>query len=460
MKNKLLEILTVRLRSNYKEILAIFIIALSIRMIIFAINPYYWEPSEDSAQYDSIAWNLLSGRGYSMDNQPPYQPTARRPPVYPLFLAAVYQIIGRDYRGAKLIQAFIDSITCVLLYLIARRVLNKRQALVAGILIAIWPSTALFSNHLLSETIFTFFISLVVLSTYKILETKNIKFSLITGILIGIAALSRPDALLLPVFLFIPLFILLRNKRGALYFIGGILAFILTITPWTVRNYAVFGKVIPLTDAKTTVVEMPHYIPDRHIYLEYLFGSKERADKFRHETWEEKEERQQREVEAMKKTSKDVNPYNILESIRYKLLHPLPLVKKSIFRFYVLWRPSSWGDAFGLDKDFITYFQNKRYLHFSFKALLLLMNMTAIGFGWIGMFLYIKRWRTVAPLYATIIYFVGVYCSLHATIRYRVPIMPYILMFAVYAIFTLRHSIFGKFKISPFQRLKKLKETC
>src|SRR5438094_3215406 len=76
----------------------------------------------DSQVYAQIAENILTRHVYSRDVQAPFAPTLTRLPGYPLFLAGVYSVAGIGNNSAVLfVQAFIDTLTCVLVAVIASK---------------------------------------------------------------------------------------------------------------------------------------------------------------------------------------------------------------------------------------------------------------------------------------------------------------------------------------------------
>ena len=106
---------------------------------------------QDGYAYDSLAWHLLSDYGFSVNRTstlsfgdcPPCEPVTYPLPGYPLFLAGLYALFGRNYLVVKLVQAAIDAATCFLAYLLARRVMDsQRIALLALGLVALNPFTA------------------------------------------------------------------------------------------------------------------------------------------------------------------------------------------------------------------------------------------------------------------------------------------------------------------------------
>src|SRR5438876_764945 len=58
---------------------------------------YHYGPTgEDSNDYQLLAHNLVEGHGLSLAHQAPYEPSASRSPVFPVFLAGVYWMVGQS----------------------------------------------------------------------------------------------------------------------------------------------------------------------------------------------------------------------------------------------------------------------------------------------------------------------------------------------------------------------------
>ncbi|MCP5005962.1 MAG: hypothetical protein GY941_18795, partial [Planctomycetes bacterium] len=89
------------MKSEYKRLILIFLVALCLILILFlAVNLWSDKVSEerffvpDSNSFHKIAVNLLENNGYSKPENPQFGPHVERPPVYPFFLASVYAISG------------------------------------------------------------------------------------------------------------------------------------------------------------------------------------------------------------------------------------------------------------------------------------------------------------------------------------------------------------------------------
>src|SRR5512136_2840620 len=90
-------------------------------------------PQGDAADYLRLARSLRDGHGFS---GPDGQATAFRPPVYPLFLAA----LGANRQLVTVVQAILGALICLLAVHLAKRLYRGGAApWIAGLLLAVDP---------------------------------------------------------------------------------------------------------------------------------------------------------------------------------------------------------------------------------------------------------------------------------------------------------------------------------
>jgi 4-amino-4-deoxy-L-arabinose transferase-like glycosyltransferase len=184
------------------------------------------------------------------------------PPGYPLLLSALYRVAGEHDTVTQFVQIILDSLSVVIIVLIAFAFFPAAIGYIAGLLAAFAPQFSWNSLTLLPDSLATLPILLAMLIITKTsrrpndAERSSLLSLLIAGALIGVSVWLRANALLLAPFLaFLLLFI---NKRGArlrsaLVLVCGAL---LIIGPLTIRNAIVFGKFIPVSlGAGQTLVE-------------------------------------------------------------------------------------------------------------------------------------------------------------------------------------------------------------
>ncbi len=370
---------------------------------------------EDASTYSWPAWNLIHGNGYSQDKEPPYLPTARRGPTYPLFLAGIYLLFGRDYLVVRLAQAFIGAVTCILVYMMAKRVFDQKIAITSAILTAILPSLISYTNHIVTEVLFTFLLVLLGYILIRAFASHRISMYAIAGIILGVTVLCRPYMLFFPLMIFAVLVYLYQPRKKALkYFSVFLIAYMITIAPWTVRNYLVFQRLVPITTGSGMIL--------------YARSSSEHFQEFK---------KQVKESEDPTGFGRDVkHDQEFMEKGIKKIFQdPVFLMKGSFFRFFHLWQPRSWSDTVHMNHSFNQYFSEGSYSKLAVKIFLLLLDGAIIGLGFLGMIITFRNWKKYAIPLIFIVYTSAFYSLLHAITRYRIASMPYMIMFAVVGIF-------------------------
>ena len=240
-----------------KTLFFIFILALFFRLVA-VIGQDESEKSlyADAKEYDTIATNIVSGHGFSKVIEGPKVPTTRRTPLYPLFLSGIYAIFGHSYIAVKLIQALLGALFCIVIFLITNLIYNNtRISIIACIITALYkPFISGFHYYggpayVLSEYFYMFILGIAILASLLFVKKENKVFGILAGLSTGLAMLTRPEFVLFSVFLTV--YLLCVSKQSARqqikkYFIM-YLFILLTIAPWTLRNYIVTGKFIPLS---------------------------------------------------------------------------------------------------------------------------------------------------------------------------------------------------------------------
>ena len=231
----------------------------------------------DSKVYMQIAANVIDHGVYSRDATAPFTPTFIRTPVYPLFLAGVFEIGGIGNETAvRIVQAFLFWLACIFTGMIAEAWVDPERKgkafFVSFILAAFCPFIAIYAATILSEIPTTFLFAATVLAATHAFKSRKRTRSLVwwgvAGFAAGLNALVRPDAGLFPFGIGLALVFSVLTGRGAFRarfsdrVLKGVvfsLAFVLPLVPWTIRNEAVFGVFQPLSPAHA---EMPgEFVP-------------------------------------------------------------------------------------------------------------------------------------------------------------------------------------------------------
>lgn len=263
-----------RLWSVYALLL---LVAFGFRLFIAMRLPN--DEPDDGRVYAQTAINVLEQHVFSHENQPPYVPSIIRLPGYPLLLAGVYKLFGHGNNTAvRVVQAGIDTLTCVLMALVAFEWAvdderKHRAALIAFGLAAVCPFTAIYVATVLTEVPTNFLAVATVLTvTFAFKATDNtdntdrrkiVLWWVVSGLIAGLAVLFRPDSGLFAAAiggtLVVWAFFRWRVKS---FFVSAVLfsvAFCVVLVPWTIRNYRAFHVFQPLAP---THGEMPgEFVP-------------------------------------------------------------------------------------------------------------------------------------------------------------------------------------------------------
>ena len=227
---------------------ALFAGALSVRLAAIAATvgvytPAVLEPADDSRIHMAIVQSLLAGHGFQWNGAP----TAATPPLYVFLLAGLYGLFHNP-AAVRLMQAGLGALGCVIFYGTLRRLCDDVTAAAAAALLAVYPLMAYLAGLHLTENLFLFLLLLVLWQAASVVERPTVRRAAWLGALVGLAALTRAVFLV-----FLPFLIVwtagvwgFRGPIGYRVFGVALVCAAAVIAPWTVRNYAVLGAVIPV----------------------------------------------------------------------------------------------------------------------------------------------------------------------------------------------------------------------
>lgn len=186
----------------------------------------------DEREYTLLANNLLETHSYARNGVP----TAYRPPGYPFFLAGIMFLFGSPDVVLRLAQAFLDSLTALFLFFLAKPY-GERSAYLASLIWTFYPPAVLYAGLLLSETIYTF---LIVLSAFILLRPGITSPGyLIGGIVLGFSTLVKPGTL---VFVLLLVLFFWKRTRTPKWLASLTVGVLFVLSPWIVRNQVIFDR--------------------------------------------------------------------------------------------------------------------------------------------------------------------------------------------------------------------------
>jgi hypothetical protein len=209
-------------------------VGLAIRLVYALAVMGGRDPRGDGREFHLLA-NVLAQTGRYLQ---PFQylylhhtiPTTEKPPGYPAVLA-LFSWTGLDsYAAHRVVSCVMGASAVVLIGMLGRRVGGDGIGLLAGALAAIYPALWMLDASLRSESLYLPLIALALLLAY---ERRFVWL----GIALGLAALTRSEALLL-----VPLLLIAipRPRLKPALAVAG--CCFLTIAPWLARNWITFNQ--------------------------------------------------------------------------------------------------------------------------------------------------------------------------------------------------------------------------
>jgi Dolichyl-phosphate-mannose-protein mannosyltransferase len=243
---------------------ALLALALCVRLAFIAATPNY-TPVHDDHDYDRLACAIIDGDGYPSVGPPTQpgtcvksdsvaRPTAYRPPAYPIALAGVYAAVAPlhldRWTTARVAQALVGTLVAGLIGIVAGLVWGRPVGLAALALAAVHLPFAMVGASLVSETLFLAFeLGAVACALVAGASERRWRWIVATGVLAGLAWLTRSNGLLLLLPLSIAAWSALRprGRRAATLAVVAVLAAAaVTISPWTIRNERSLHGFVPV----------------------------------------------------------------------------------------------------------------------------------------------------------------------------------------------------------------------
>ena len=382
-------------------VVVLFTISLLVRVTCFVVVPEPHLSTNASMAYLGGAHMIHEGEGFSDRTFPVFTP-----PLYALLIAGSLSIFGDDQFPMKITQMIADSLTTVVVYFIVLEIFTAMTALLSGMILSIYPFSIYATLYIGAEAFFSFFLSVFVLLVLYALKYGKWIYSLGAGLVLGLATLTRGTTQMLPIIM--PFAMLVspeRRQRWWLHCAIVVVACVLVILPWSIRNYLILHEVIPVASVAGG---------------NFLYGSSEQFW-----TIKEREQELPRALEHLKAQGVIEDPqarYSPVEADRYALMaglenyrlrfrtDPASFVPFGVKKFIHLWYATESGSNHGI-----------------ILAINLPLYLTAIG----GIILSVQaRNRYAYLLLGLLVYFVVLHLAVVPTFRYMLPVMPYVIAFA------------------------------
>ena len=226
---------------------------------ILLLHTYHFKTADDHFGFGwemgRVARALVSGQGFSNPLTGSTGPTAWEPPLYPFLISGVFQVFGIYSNASAVVLLLINSVfsalTAIPIFLIGRRCFGERVAVWAAWFWTLFPYVMYWCTRWIWETsLSALLLTVLVWLTLDFENREGIKYWALFGLLWGAAVLNSP---VLVAFLPVSgLWVWYQRRRHGKASLAGValalLIFIACLTPWTIRNYQVFGRLMFVRD--------------------------------------------------------------------------------------------------------------------------------------------------------------------------------------------------------------------
>ena len=394
----------------------LFLIAIGVELVLYKSFHIDYLISPDGLLYSNIAENFIHGNGLvntinsaeGKDGIPVAVALTRDyvvGPVYPLLLALIYGLFGlKSYSMVILVlHTLLGAAGAVLAYKTGEILFGKGYAWIPYVLTLAYPPFAFWRMYVLTETTYIFMITLVLYlmaSCAQEAERPRLRTLVILGIVIGVSNLARPLLLLFaPVLGFWLWWINRWRWKGALRdFTIIMLMMVVVMSPWWIRNGIKYHQFIAVSNYGAYEFYLgnnPLTVTDSYFYFtQPSFDPEVKA-----------------RIEKLPVLEQEKEYQQLAKS--YILQHPIKFLQRTLAKqTNLFWQPSVYVDG--------PFYRLKGDLQDEFYLIL----------GLIGIILSLSSLKK----YSFLILFIGYYSFIVSMItvvpRYRLPVMPAMILMA------------------------------
>lgn len=424
--------------------IGIFIFAFAIRFVYLTqmtSSPLFDTPTMDAEYHDQWAQTLLKGEDFT-------EGVFFRAPLYPYFLAVSYRILGHNYFLVRLLQFLIGSFCCVLIYMLGKKLFNQRAAAIAAILASLNGVAIYFEGELLIPVLLVFLDMLLLLVLFWASEKPSYRRWVLCGALLGLSALARPNILLVGVAFLLWIILHFRGKaeaksRSLVYAGYFALGAILVISPVTLRNFLKGGDFVLIASQGG----MNFYIgnnPQSDGASAVLPGA-------RTTWWGSYQDAKNMAEETSNRSLKpsEVSRFWYVQGLKFMAKEPVNFLKLVAKKFLLFWN----GNELSNNRDFYFFARSAPLLKLLIWRFLIYFPFGLIApLALVGIVLSHREKKDVLILELFLFVYMLSVILFFVTARYRVPVIPVLVLFSAYALDRLAHMMkqrgiveFGKY---------------
>lgn len=241
------------------------LLGLAVRAYV-VVNPVE-HPGDDSRAYYALSKALYEEQSFG---GPEFDDSSDWSPGAPFLYAAAFYATGGPREGtARIVEALLGVATILVVFALGWRLggreLGRWIGLFAAFAVAVYPPFIHSTGELMSEPPAMLTLPAAILAFLWAGDREGTWRWLLPGLLFGLTAMFRPEYLLVgAAFVALAALRIWRAREWRLGLAGAavlLLALVLPILPWTIRNLVVLDRVVPISTGGGKALYVGTYLP-------------------------------------------------------------------------------------------------------------------------------------------------------------------------------------------------------
>lgn len=341
-------------------------------------------------------------------------------PLYAYFLGALFKLLGTNILFIYLLQFITGIANCLLVYLIAKIIFDRRAAYIAGVLCALYGLFMFYEGLLVYISTSLFLNSILLLMVLAVNDKTNRRNLFWLGLFLGICAVTQGSILLFGL-LYIPLLLIVKYRnfkkaaRDICWFLFGLS---IVIGSATLANYMAEKDFVPVT-GNTGI----NFYFGNNPKSSGVFYCPDNITRNQEDMYRDARIIAETETARRLKTS-EVSGFWFNKAANFIREDPVRYLKLLFKKIIYTFSPREYI----VDAEYWTVKDRMSVLKFVFTDLRFIMPFVLLG-----MLLGLKRFKDFLPLYALVATLSLSVSIFFVSTRYRIAMVPFFMIFAAFA---------------------------
>jgi 4-amino-4-deoxy-L-arabinose transferase-like glycosyltransferase len=329
-------------------------------------------------------------------------------PLIGLLYGAIYSLVGSEaglFIGARSLQAVLLVVQAWLCGDLARRLFgDDRAASLAFAGVLVYPMFVAFQSLLLSEAVFIFLLVLAVWCLYRWADAnRDVRWLIAYAVVAAAATYTKATLTWLPVLLPALLIVRAASWREIVRATAiAAIVYAVCLAPWWIRNARLFDRPVWFTTSASS-----------NLYL----GNNVANVRAGNEWDRDAEAPFVASIGGLPELERDRRYRD--RAIAYIRAEPLQFVRNAGRKLVRFWNVVPNHESFRQG---------------AYQWAIAMSYGPALALAVLGAWLYRKRWRRLLPIYALMGYFTLVHMVTISSLRYRLPLEPFLVIIAAGAL--------------------------